>query len=186
MPNDCLAITGGAGLTWVIGGFVLLIAGFALIRINRVVKTCVVAVLLLVGLSTSDAIHREAGALCSPASSSILQGSLRVIGGTIQANELPVVTATDGSSTITALWGSPESAGPDVVVAFAFPHLTPGIWTIELTESPLTSFEFASSTESFVVNSSRMLTGGPFNLTTVSPLTVTPSGLSVEISVTRS
>jgi len=186
MPSDCLAITGSSEFAWIIGGVLFLAAGVVLVRWSRVVSAFVLPCIFLAALTTADSVQRSADAQCSPAPSSILQGQLRIVGGVVTSNELPDVVASNGTTSVTATWGTPESSGSDVIVAFAFPNLSPGDWSIDVTESPLTSFEFASSDLSLVVNSSRMLTGGPFNASTSTPINVPASGLTFEIAVTQS
>ena len=186
MPSDCLASTGGAPIAWIAGGFVVLVVGAILMWRSRAIAAVGLPLLFLAALSTSDSFQRPANALCSPVPSSILQGQLRIVGGVLGSHEVPVAVATNGTKSVTAQWGKPEVSGSDVLVAFAFPNVSPGQWSIDLTESSLTSFEFVSSDLSIVVNSSRMLTGGPFNVSTSAPITVTSTGRHFEISVTRS
>ena len=186
MPSDCLASTGGAPVAWISGGLVVLIVGLVLAWRGRAIAAVGLPLLFLAALSTSDSFQRPANALCSPDSSSILQGQLRIVSGVLDSHEVPVAVATNGTTSVTAKWGEPEVSGSDVLVAFAFPNVSPGQWSIDLTESPMTSFEFASSDLSIVVNSSRMLTGGPLNVSTSAPITVPSTGRHFEIAVTRS
>lgn len=186
MPHDCLASTGSSALVWLVAGLTVCSAGVVMLRWSRSAAVLLLPCLFLAALTTSDSLQKPVSAACSPAPSSILQGQLRIIGGTVSSAELPVVVATNGTTTVTAVWGMPEHVGSDVVVPFALPNLTPGDWSLDITESPSTSFEFSDSDLSFVVNSSRMLTGGPFNASTSEPISVAATGRSFEIAVTRS
>ena len=186
MPSNCLPATGGSVAFWLFAGLVVFTIGLLTLRSSRALVINVIIIGCFIASVGFDANQQSANALCSPMPSSLIQGQLRVVSGTVSSAELPVATATSGQTVITALWGEPEQSGSDVVIAFAFPGVTAGDWMFDITESSQTAFEFLSSDLSLVVNSSRMLTGGPFNASSASPISVAASGLSFEIAVTRS
>ena len=186
MPSDCLATTGSSAYFLLAAGFLLVMTGLLLKQSGRTLISGVTLLAVLALLIPFDGTTAPVSALCSPKPSSLLHGQLRVIGGSINQRELPVMTATSGALVVTALWDIPTKSGTDVVVSFTFPKIIAGDWTVEINESPFTAFEFSNSDVPFVVNSSRMLTGGPFNASTATPVHVSESGLSFEFAVTRS
>lgn len=186
MPTDCLAVTGASPLLWICAGVGVLVIGIVARRGSRVLSASLILVASLAACVSVDATQQPASAICSPDATSLVQGSIRVLSGTLRATEVPTLTASNGAQVLTAMWGAPSADGSDVVIPFAFHGIRSGEWTFEITESDATAFEFSHSDISFVVNSSRMLTGGPFNASTPSMVSVSTSGLQFEIAVTRS
>ena len=99
------------------------------------------------------------------------------------AGDLPQLNASNGVSTITATWGPLMWNGNDTEVSFSFPDATAGSWTYSVIQTAATPLEFFDSSLGFSVNSSPMLTGGPFDATTTSASTVTTSPVSFTFRV---
>jgi hypothetical protein len=183
--TPCLPTTGSSLSFWIAGGL-LIFAGLYILRYSRQIVMSLVVCVALGVVVDSHHFAEPAAAACSPDESSLLQGELRVEGGILRSSEFPLLTVTNGTSVLTARWGVPTTDGSDTVVSFAVPDITPGNWSVELTEGDATSFNLSSSSWSLVVNSSRLLTGGPFNATTSTPHHVSATGAQLSISVTRS
>jgi hypothetical protein len=182
--TPCLPTTGSSLSFWIVGGL-LIFAGLCILRYSRQIMMSLVVCVALGVVVDSHHFAGPAAAACSPDESSLLQGELRVESGLLRSSEFPLLTVTNGTSVLTAQWGVPTTDGSDTVVAFAVPDITPGNWSVEITESDATSFNLSSSSWPLVVNSSRLLTGGPFNATTSNPHRVPATGVQLSINVTR-
>ena len=97
--------------------------------------------------------------------------------------DLPQLNASNGVSTITATWGPLMWNGNDTEVSFSFLDATAGSWTYSVIQTGATPLEFFDSSLGFSVNSSPMLTGGPFDATTTSASTVTTNPVSFTFRV---
>lgn len=183
--SPCLPTTGGSLTVWLVGSL-LVCGGVYLVRHSRhLVVTALVVLMMSLAMMANYSVA-PAVAACSPDNSSLLRGELRVEGGSLSSSELPLMTVTNATTTITARWGTPESQGADTVVGFAFSDITPGEWSLEFTESDVTALNLSHSSWPLVVNSSRLLTGGPLNATTASPQYIPAGGVRLTISVVRS
>jgi len=178
-------MTGSSPTGWYVGGLAIVVGLFLVRYARNMVVSAVVVIGLGITLNGSN-FATPAVAACSPDESSLLQGDLRVEGGSLTSAELPVLTVTNGTTTLTARWGMPTTDGVDTVVSFAVTDIAPGDWSLEITESESTSFNLSGASWPLVVNSSRLLTGGPFNATTASPQHISVSGVRITITVSRS
>lgn len=183
MPVPCLAATGSSVGLFVTAGLGLLVAGTLVLRFARL-RLATLAMVLVAGFLVVQGPHAApARAACEPAPSGLISGTFTFSGSTNSAADLPTITATDGTTTLTATWGAPQSDGVDTNVPFAFVNATPGQWSFEVNQTGTTDLEFYASSLNFSINSSPMLTGGPFNATT-SALSVPAGGLTFTFSVT--
>jgi hypothetical protein len=113
----------------------------------------------------------------------LISGTFSFVGFEAAPSDLPTITATDDDTTITALWGAPTFNGNDTVVPFSFPAAGAGSWIFSVNQTGNTPLEYFDSTLDFSVNSSPMLTGGPFDAATTTATTVGSSPLTFTFRV---
>lgn len=166
-------------------GLALIAAGVVALRFSRL-RVATLALLLVTGFFVAQGPHTTAAsASCGTVPTGLISGTFTFSGSTNTADDLPTLTATDGTTTLTALWGTPQSDGQDTNVPFAFTAATPGQWSFDVIQTASTDLEFYASSLNFSIDSSPLLTGGPFNAST-SAITVPAEGLSFTFSVTAS
>ena len=180
---ECLAATGSPLWLLVAVGLTLVAMGLALWRwpVARVIAVVALvsgATLLLPGHQED-----EARAACSSANAGLISGTFTFVGHEAVTGDLPQLTASNGETTITATWGPLTWNGHDTEVSFSFPDATPGSWNVAVNQTGTTPLEFFDSSLDFAVNSSPMLTGGPFDAATTSASTVTTSPVSFTFRV---
>lgn len=182
---DCLAQTGSTLWILVAVGLSAVLAGLALWRLPIVRAFGALALVFGATLAVQSSHSPAATAACMPTNNSLISGTFSFVGYDANAADLPTITATDGTNTITALWGTPAFNGNDTVVTFSFPAAGAGSWNFSVNQTGTTPLEFMDSTLPFSVNSSPMLTGGPFDASTSSPTTVdvTPLNFTFRVSV---
>ena len=182
---DCLAHTGSPLWIMIAVGLSCVLAGLTLLRLPIVRFVGVFALVLGATLAVQSSHSPTATAACTPTNNSLISGTFSFVGYEANASELPTITATDGTNTITALWTTPAFNGSDTVASFSFPAAGAGSWTFSVNQTGATPLEFMDSTLPFAVNSSPMLTGGPFDASTSTPsaVDVTPLNFTFRVSV---
>ena len=180
---ECLSATGSPLWLLVAIGLSLVATGLLLWRWPVARAIAVVALLSGTTLLLPGHQHDEARAACPPGSSSLISGTFTFVGYAAVAGDLPQLTASNGVSTITATWGPLMWNGNDTEVSFSFPDATAGSWTYSVIQTGATPLEFFDSSLGFSINSSPMLTGGPFDAVTTSASTVTTSPVTFTFRV---
>lgn len=182
---DCLAHTGSTLWILVAVGLSSVLVGLALWRLPIVRAFGVLALVLGATVTVQSSHSPAASAACTPTNNSLISGTFSFVGFEAHEADLPTITATAGTNTITALWGTPTFNGSDTEVSFFFPGAGAGSWSFSVNQTGTTPLEFMDSTLPFSVNSSPMLTGGPFDASTSSPTTVdvTPLNFTFRVSV---
>ena len=170
---ECLAATGSPLWTLVAVSLTLVVAGLALWRWP--VARAIAVVALVSGATLLLPGHHEdqARAACSSADTGLISGTFTFVGHEAVRGDLPQMTASNGETTITATWGPLAWDGHDTEVSFSFSDATAGSWTLAVNQTGTTPLEFFDSSLDFSVNSSPMLTGGPFDAATTTASTVT-------------
>jgi len=181
---ECLAATGSPLWLLIAIGLSLVTTGLVLWRWP--VARAIAVVALVSGATLLLPGHQQDGvrAACPPSSSSLISGTFTFVGYAAKTGDLPLLTASNGAATITATWGAPTFNGNDTVVPFSFRDATAGSWIFAVfLDSQTTPLEFFDSSLDFSVNSSPMLTGGPFDAATTSAVTVGSSPLTFTFRV---
>ena len=181
---NCLAHTGSTLWILLAIGLACVLAGAALWRLPIVRAFGVLALVFGATLTVQSSHSPAANAACTPTNTSLISGTFSFVGYEASASDLPTITATDGTNTITALWDTPVFNGSDTEATFSFPAAGAGSWNFSVNQTGTTPLEFMDSTLPFSVNSSPMLTGGPFDASTSSPTTVdvTPLNFTFRVS----
>ena len=179
----CLAATGSPLWPLVAIGVSLVATGLVLWRWP--VARAIAVVALLGGATLLLPGHQQdrARAACPPDSSSLISGTLTFVGYEATAGDLPQLTASNGVSTTTATWGLLTWNASDTEVSFSFPDATAGSWNFAISQTGTTPLEFFDSSLDFSVNSSPMLTGGPFDAATTSAVNVVGAPVTVTFRV---
>jgi len=180
---ECLATTGSPLWLLVAIGVSLVTAGLVLWRRPVVRAIAIVALLSGTTLTLQGHIQDGARAACPPAAAGLISGTFTFVGYAAGTGDLPQLSASNGVSTITATWGPLMWNGSDTEVSFSFPDATAGSWTYSVIQTGATPLEFFDSSLGFSINSSPMLTGGPFDAVTTSASTVTTSPVTFTFRV---
>lgn len=181
--SPCLATTGSSIWMYVALSLGFVVTGVAIL--SQRPRLAVSAMVMLFALSAvGGGTHPNIASATCNGDVGLLSGTFRATLAQINSTELPTITATDGTSTLTAQWGAVAYDGSDSTATYAFPTITAGSWTIEVVESTTHSMEYDSSSVPFTVNSSPMLTGGPLDAVSTSPVVVGTNHVTVDFSVT--
>ena len=180
---ECLAATGSTLWLLVAIGLSSILAGLVLWRLPFARTVGVVALVLGATLAVQSSPSAPASAACMSTNTTLISGTFSFVGFEAAPSDLPIITATDGGTTITALWGAPTFNGNDTVVPFSFPAAGAGSWIFSVNQTGNTPLEYFDSTLDFSVNSSPMLTGGPFDAATTTATTVGSSPLTFTFRV---
>ena len=182
---ECLATTGSP--LWLLVAIGLSLVATGLVLWRWPVARAIAVVALVSGATLLLPGHQQDGAraACPPAASSLVSGTFTFVGFAANTGDLPQLTASNGVTTITATWGPVTWSGNDTHVSFAFPDATAGSWIFAVNQTGTTPLEFFDSSLHFSVNSSPMLTGGPFDAATTSATSVatTPVTFTFRVSV---
>ena len=180
---ECLAATGSP--LWLLVAIGLSLVATGLVLWRWPVARAIAVVALVSGATLLLPGHQQDGAraACPPAAAGLISGTFTFVSYEATSGDLPQLTASNGVTTITATWGPVTWSGNDTSVSFAFPDATAVSWTYSVIQTGTTPLEFFDSSLDFSVNSSPMLTGGPFDAATTSAASVATTSVTFTFRV---
>jgi hypothetical protein len=169
-------------MLWLVVGLLLLGVGAAIVRRSG---RLLLLIVLLGGLTSALTNAPPAHAACTTTTigTDPLSGTVTIDQGNLSSADTPTVTASDGTSSVTATWDAPNDDASASRFSFHFATLAPGDWTITLSVPADLSLVLVNSSVPLRVLSDAT-TSGPFTANTVDqlPIGTWPTNLTVELT----